>query len=148
MNLLCKPILDELITACKEQNAGVILGGAFGQNSPFLIRKDRADLVFLEKEGNSRAQNTAKKLRRIYDVADELDVSMTELAIRYILSFDEIHAHVPGAREVAHVRANLESVNKGPLPEGLVKEIDDIQASGESLSIEEIALLGSKMKSR
>ncbi|MCL2814067.1 MAG: aldo/keto reductase [Oscillospiraceae bacterium] len=67
------------------------------------------------------------KLLALYDLADELNLSITELAIGYILSFDDIHVHIPGAREVTHLIENLNAASKGALSGDIVGKIDDIQ---------------------
>ena len=130
INLLAKPIFDELIPVAKKHNAGVITGGSFGQNNPLLINKDKENVRQLLNNCDKSNQTEIKnynKLLALYDLADEINVSMPELAIRYILSFDEIHAHIPGAREVAHLIENLNAANKGVLSEDIMRKINDIQ---------------------
>jgi len=130
INLLAKPIFDELIPAAKKHNAGVVAGGCFGQNNPFLINKDKEYVRQLSKNcGKSNQGEMAyyQKLLALYDLADELNVSMTELAIGYILSFDDIHVHIPGAREVTHLIENLNAADKGALSEDIVGRINEIE---------------------
>lgn len=146
MNLLSRPMFDELVPACREQNTGLILGGGFGQNNPLLVSKDRATLEKLCGEENASIRGMVKKMEQLYDLADELEVSMTELAIRYILSFEEIHSHVPGARELIHIQSNLAAAERGPLGAGVVKRINAIQRDGETLSPLDMAVLSSKLR--
>ena len=114
---------------------GVALGGGFGQNTPFLIVKDRRWLELLKPVEDERVQNVVKKLERIYRLSDETGMSLPELTIRYIINHEEIATHVAGARELAHVRQNIESAEKGPLPKDIFCELEKIQAIGESLPI-------------
>ncbi len=132
ISLLSAPILDDVIPECKKHDVGVIVGGVLGQGRPELIVKDRAraEQLMNSEDENERIYGT--KLNAIYDIAEELDVSMPELAIRFVLAFDEIHCNIPGAREVAHLKNNLESVAKGPLPEKYVKQIRDLQLKYKS----------------
>lgn len=148
MNLLEKPIYDELIPACLEQNTGVMLGGGFGQNTPFLIAQDKEFVELLKRNPEEKKQNMVKKLNCIYEIADELEVSMPELAIRYILAHEEIHSHVAGARELAHIKNNMQSAEKGPLPKEYVDKIDQIQKVGKCPSTEEMRDLAKELKSR
>lgn len=76
MSLLSKPIYDELIPACVEQGVGVALGGGFGQNTPFLIVKDRRWMELLKPIEDERVQNVVKKLERIYRISDETGISL------------------------------------------------------------------------
>ena len=135
MSLLSKPIYDELIPACVEQGVGVALGGGFGQNTPFLIVKDRRWMELLKPIEDERVQNVVKKLERIYRISDETGISLPELTIRYIINHEEIATHVAGARELAHVRQNIESAEKGPLPQDVFRELEEVQAIGECLPI-------------
>lgn len=146
MNLLEKPIFDELVPACKKWNTGIMLGGGFGQNTPFLISKDYDFVSKLEEQPDEKVQNIAKKLKVLYSIADELGIQMTELAIRYILAHEDIHSHVAGAREVAHIKANIEAAERGPLPEEYVKKIDAIQNIGECPTTEEMRDLARKLR--
>lgn len=146
MNLLEKPIYDELIPACQEQNVGVMLGGGFGQNTPFLIAQDREFLELLKQQDDEKIQNMVAKLSCVYDIADELQITMPELTVRYILAHEEIHSHVAGARETAHIRSNIASAEKGPLPMEYVDRINKVQNMGECPTTEEIRDLAKKLK--
>jgi len=148
MNLLEKPVYEELIPACKEQNTGVMLGGGFGQNTPFLITQDKELIELLKMQPEEKVQNMVKKLVCIYDVADELEVSMPELAIRYILAHEEIHSHVAGARELMHIKNNIQSAEKGPLPKEYVDKIDRIQNMGGCPTTEEMRDLARALKNQ
>lgn len=139
MNLLEKPIFDELIPAAREQNVGITLGGGFGQNNPLLAVKNREKLKELYASSDEKEVMTAKKLEKLYDISDELGCSMFELAIRYILAFEDIHCHVPGARMAQHLAWNIESAEKGPLDRTVVEAIDEIQKMGKSFSSQDFA---------
>ena len=139
INLLEKPIFDELIPASKICNAGVTVGACFGQNNPLLVSKDFSKLPDLLGSDDKRLVTMARKLKRLYEIADDLGIDMIEMAIRYILSFDDIHCHAPGARSDTHIRNNIEAANKGPLDKTLVEEINAIQKMGSSLSSLELA---------
>ena len=93
-------------------------------------------------------QNVIEELSVIYQIADELNVSMTELAIRYILAHEEIHSHVAGARELAHIKANIDAANRGPLPAAYVKQIDDVQNIGQCPTTEEMRDLAKQLKAQ
>ena len=135
MSLLSKPIYDELIPACVQHGVGVALGGGFGQNTPFLITKDRRWLELLRPLEDERVQNVVRKLERIYRLSDETGLSLPELTIRYIINHEEIATHVAGAREIAHIRQNIESAGRGPLVPDVFRELEEIQKIGECLPI-------------
>ena len=139
ITLLERPIFDEVIPAARRHNAGVTVGACFGQNNPLLVSKEYPRLSGLANSGDARLATMAEKLGRLYKIADELDIGMIELAIRYILSFEDIHCHVPGVRSELHIQGNIEAANKGPLDKAYVEEINAIQKIGDSLSSLELS---------
>lgn len=134
MSLLSSPILDEVIPACKKHDVGVIVGGVLGQGRPELITKCREKAAELAASDDENQRIYGTKQNILYDIADELNISLTEMAIRFVLSFDDIHVNIPGAREVGHLKSNLEAVSKGPLDPEYVKRIRDIQIEHKSKS--------------
>lgn len=148
MNLLEKPIYDELVPACRAQDVGIMLGGGFGQNTPFLVAKDHEFVELLKTQEDEKIQNIVKKLTVLYGIADELHIPMTELAIRYILAHEDIHSHVAGARELAHIKANIDAANRGPLAAEYVRQIDDVQNIGQCPTTEEMRDLARKLKTQ
>ena len=62
------------------------------------------------------------KLKELVEKYDEVD-SMVELAVRYILSFDEVTAVIPGMREVRYVEQNTAFSDKGALSKELLEEL-------------------------
>lgn len=127
ISLLARPIYDELIPAAKRHNTGIMVGAGFGMGNKFLTAKRRDELPeLLDSEDPSRVL-MGKKLQEIYDLSDELGMDLFEMALRYILAFDDIHSHCAGAREVAHFKTNLAYAEKGPLSADIVKEINAIQ---------------------
>jgi aryl-alcohol dehydrogenase-like predicted oxidoreductase len=131
VTLLQKPMFDELVPAAKKHDVGLVVGGCFGQNNPHLLHKDRHALESLLQGSappSRHAVATHRKLLALYDLADELGVSMPELTIRYVMSLPEIHVHIPGAREAAHLATNLAAANKGALDDDIVRRIGDIQS--------------------
>ncbi len=144
INLLSRPMFDEFIPEAVKHNVGVIVGGAFGQNNKYLIRKDRSGVEELRNSDDLKQAVMAEKLTKLYDLSDELGTSMTELAVRYVLSFNEIHCHVAGAREAEHLLSNSAAVDKGSLSPDVMEQIDRIQNIGESPTPLDVALQSKK----
>jgi len=131
VTLLKKPMFDELVPAARKHHVGLVVGGCFGQNNPYLLQKDRQALKPLLQGPDQPSQDTLtmhRKLLALYDLADDIGVSMPELTIRYILSLSDIHVHIPGAREVSHLVENLAAANKGAFDNDIVEKITEIQA--------------------
>ena len=127
ISLIARPIFDYLIPAAKRHDCGILAGAGFGMGNKFLVSKRREELNELLDSGDEVQANTGRKLQKIYDLSDELGMDMFELALRYILAFDDIHTHCAGAREAGHIKANLTYAEKGPLDMEIVDKIHAIQ---------------------
>lgn len=127
ISLIARPIFEHLIPAAKENDCGIIVGAGFGMGNKFLVAKRRDALPELLESDDIVKVNTGKKLEKIYDLSDELGMDMFEMALRYILAFEDIHTHCAGAREIAHLQANLAHIEKGPLDDEIVAQINGIQ---------------------
>ncbi|MBD5149790.1 MAG: aldo/keto reductase [Oscillibacter sp.] len=138
ISLLTRWMFDELVPAAKEHNVGVIIGGVLGQNTPGLVVKDRNALVPFKESDDVKLNVLAQKLECLYDLADELDLTMVQMAVRYALSFPDIHSHTMGARELAHVKDNIRSAEMGPLPAEAVARINQIQDAGDTFDFSTI----------
>jgi aryl-alcohol dehydrogenase-like predicted oxidoreductase len=64
-------------------------------------------------------QNLGPTLDRIASLATDIppDMTMPELALRFILSDDDVSVVIPGMRKPDHVRANIKASDAGPLDE-------------------------------
>lgn len=135
ISLLYRPVVTELLPTIKKHNVAFELGGAFGQNNPGLVNKDREKMKqHYFTSGDEKMVAIGNKLEKLYDIADELDCSMVELAIRYVMSYEDIQTHIPGARELWQLEANLASAEKGPLSKNIVERIEKIQDMEETES--------------
>ncbi len=139
INLVSRPMYKELVPACQAQNMGIMVGGSLGQNTKGLVVKDREGAAELMKEEDPRFACLGKKLDKLYDLADELNINMVPLVERYILAKEEIHAHTMGCRFFEHVVDNVKSYEDGPLAPEYVKRIEEIQDMGEIPSALEMA---------
>ncbi|MND04421.1 Aldo/keto reductase family protein [compost metagenome] len=50
-------------------------------------------------------------------------MSLTDLALRFILSSDDVDVVIPGMRKPAHVLANVNASDAGALPPELLREL-------------------------
>ena len=141
ITLLSCSIHKDLLQAASKHNVGVLVGGCLGQNNPGLVSKNYDAIEKIKRSNDIRQVVMAEKLSMLYDLADKLDVSMIQLAIRYVLSFEAIHCNLIGAREVAHIADNLKSINMGPLDGSTIEQINTIQSIGESTGTREMVRL-------
>ena len=54
------------------------------------------------------------------------EISLTDLAIRYILADPDISTMIPGAQTAAQVKENVAAATAAPLPEAIIERIEAI----------------------
>ncbi len=117
---------DELFPLCRELDIAIIARVPFDEGSltGTLTKKSRWP------EGDFRnryfgPENLSESVDRANALAELLPERMTlpELALRFILSNDDVSTVIPGMRKVAHVRANVQASERGPLPPGLLESL-------------------------
>lgn len=64
--------------------------------------------------------------RKIDETAAQAGMTLCELAMRYVLSLDGITRLLVGVDSLAQMQENLDIASRGPLPQDVLKAIDDI----------------------
>lgn len=128
ISLLAQPIKARVLPAAKKHDVGIILGGALGQGNLVAIDRKAAQEMIDSPKQHAQPEH-GRKLLAAYDLSEETGIPLVELAMRYVAGIPEIHTHIAGARERAHVEANIASVLKGPLPSEIVAKIETIGCS-------------------
>ena len=113
---------DELFPACQEMDVAVIARVPFDEGS-------LTGTLTLESrwpEGDWRnsyfvPENLTSTLEHVEQVKADLPagMSLTEIALRFILNHPAVSTIIPGMRKPRHVEANLACSDLGPLPEAL-----------------------------
>jgi len=128
---------DELFPACRDANVAVIARVPFdeGTLTGTLTKESRWP------EGDWRNNYfTAENLNPSVDRAESLkqvlkdwnrerstNISMPELALRFILSNDDVTTIIPGMRKLSHVESNVAASDEGKLPADLVKKLREFR---------------------
>jgi aryl-alcohol dehydrogenase-like predicted oxidoreductase len=117
---------DALLPAARRHDVGVILGTPLRQG---LLARPHADpMAAMMADADSPMPDRvalAGRLKRIYQLASDLDVPVPELALRYLLSDRQIASVIPGARTVGDVRGNIGAARSGPLPADWIAQIEN-----------------------
>jgi aryl-alcohol dehydrogenase-like predicted oxidoreductase len=117
---------DELFPVCRELNIGVIARVPFDEGSltGTLTRESRWPAGDF-RGAYFRPENLHPTVDRVDALKQVLPAGMTlpELALRFILSCDDVHVVIPGMRKSANVRANVQAAAAGPLSPDLMKEL-------------------------
>ena len=124
---------DELFPTCREMNVAVIARVPFdeGTLTGTLTKESRwpegdwrntyfvpENLIpSVEKAGEIR------KLLEEWNREHQTDITMPELALRFILSSQDVSTIIPGMRKLKHVRSNIQASDAGPLDVELLEKL-------------------------
>ena len=117
---------DELFPLCRELDVAVIARVPFDEGS-------------LTGSLTTKSQWPAGDFRNIYFGPENLpptiervkaleagmpqDVTLPELALRFILSNTDVSVAIPGMRKAGHVRSNIDTSDAGPLPPAVLDSL-------------------------
>lgn len=124
---------DELFPACDEMKVAVIarvpfdegtLTGTLTRNSRWPEGDWRNTYFVLDNliPSIERAEKLKAILAR-WNREHNTEISMPELALRFILSNSTVSTIIPGMRKLSHVKANIAASDAGPLPDELLEEL-------------------------
>lgn len=113
-----------LLQACEKQNVGVVVGTPFHQG----VLSVRRDEWLENPPPDLEPECRRKQLSRLYHLLDEIDISLTELGLRWLLSDSRIHCIVPGPRNSEQAVINALVSDMEPLPMRILDELDEIGA--------------------
>jgi aryl-alcohol dehydrogenase-like predicted oxidoreductase len=137
-NLLARRIEDEyaefaavtgLTTVVYNPLGGGLLSGRHSFDSdPAEGRFGNSRLASMYKE---RYWNAAifEAVQQLSVVADKVDIPLTELALRWLVSKPAAGPILVGGSKVEHLRSNIDAFAKGPLDDELVEACDDVGAA-------------------
>jgi aryl-alcohol dehydrogenase-like predicted oxidoreductase len=126
---------EELFPACREMNVAVIarvpfdegtLTGTLTKDSKW-PEGDWRNIYFVPEnlvQSVERA-DALKELLREWNRShsDEPELTMPEMALRFILSNSDVSTIIPGMRKLSHVQSNLAGSDARPLPAELLDEL-------------------------
>jgi aryl-alcohol dehydrogenase-like predicted oxidoreductase len=126
---------DDLFPACDEMNVAVIARVPFdeGTLTGTLTKEskwpegDWRNTYFVPENLNASVDR-AEKIRELLarwtrEHKGEGEITMPELALRFILSNPTVSTIIPGMRKPNHVMSNIEASDAGPLPKPLLEEL-------------------------
>jgi aryl-alcohol dehydrogenase-like predicted oxidoreductase len=122
-SLLWREAEIEVLPAAVEQDMGIIIGSPLQQGA---LAQRYDEQVATGARWLSKPRR--EQYRALYALLDSLDLPITELAMRFVISNPHISTVLSGARSVAEIEQNLVSVEKGPLPPAILQKLDEIAA--------------------
>lgn len=126
---------DELFPACKEMDVAVIARVPFDEGTlTGTLTKDSSwpegdwrNIYFVPENlvPSLERVDALKELLREWNEANRNDpeITLPELALRFILSNPDVSTVIPGMRKLAHVKANIAASDRGPLPAELLEQL-------------------------
>ena len=135
-NALFREAKDTVIAAAKKNDMGIVLGSVMGQG--FLTR--RAD-----EEAQAKpiwlAETRREQLLAYYRLLDEAGMTAAELCLRFAVGNPDISTIPIGCKTMEHLEAGVAAVEKGPLPEDILSNLDKIAAMVPHRPFEEPMIL-------
>jgi aryl-alcohol dehydrogenase-like predicted oxidoreductase len=121
-SLIFREAAEQLIPAARQKGMGIVAGSPLQQG--WLAA--RFDRQVLDNPPAWLAPARARQLLRLYEFCDRVDLSLPELALRFVLSNPMIDTVLSGSRSKAEIEANVRAAQSGPLPAAYLEELDDI----------------------
>lgn len=117
---------DELFPLCKEMNIGVIARVPFDEGS--LGGKMTMETEFPKddwRSGYFGPENLRPTIERVEKLKKILppDMTLPEMALRFILSHPVVSTTIAGMRKPEHVKMNIAASDAGPLDKNLLAEL-------------------------
>jgi aryl-alcohol dehydrogenase-like predicted oxidoreductase len=125
-NLFDQAPEDALFPACRKHRVGVIARVPLDEGS--LGGKLTADTVFPPNDWRSgyfKPRNLKRTLERLDALKTDMPegMSLSELAMRFILSEPTVTTIIPGMRKAEHVAANIAASDHGHLPADVIAKL-------------------------
>lgn len=121
-SLLWREAEIAVLPAARAQGMGIVVGSPLQQGA--LAR--RYDEVYSGARWLSPPRQA--QFQALYAFAEHLDMSLPELALRFVISNPAVDSVLMGARSAWEVEQNVASVEKGPLPRDVLARLDAIAA--------------------
>lgn len=122
-SLLWQEATLAVLPEAKKQGMGIIIGSPLQQGALARCYTDEVERGARWLSPPRRAQ-----FKRLYALVTDLDIPLPELALRFVISNPDISTTLMGARSAQEVEENVRAVEKGPLPQDVLDEIQAIAA--------------------
>jgi len=124
---------DELFPACREMDVAVIARVPFDEGTlTGTLTKDSTwpegdwrNSYFVPENliPSVERADAVKKALEEWNRERSMNITMPELALRFILGNDDVSTIIPGMRKLRHVESNIATSDAGPLPEELQEKM-------------------------
>jgi aryl-alcohol dehydrogenase-like predicted oxidoreductase len=122
-SLLYREAEISVLPAAKEQGMGIIIGSPLQQGALARRYDEQVQHGAPWLSPPRRAQ-----LKELYSLLDEVEMSLAELALRFVISNPDISCTLMGARSPQEVDMNVAAVERGPLGSDILDRLEQIAA--------------------
>ena len=112
-----------LIPAAKKHGMGIVAGSPLQQGA---LSRRYDDVV--RAGARWLSPHRREQYLQLYELLDETGMSIAEMAMRFVIGNPDISCVLTGARSPEELDANIDAVEKGPLPADIIKRLDEIAA--------------------
>lgn len=123
-SLLWREAERTIFSAAQERQMGIVIGSPLQQGA--LARRYEATIA--DPRVYWLSEPRREQFRRLYCLCDESGLPLPEMALRFVISNPAIHCVLMGARSEQEVEQNVRAIERGPLPEDVLKALDEIAA--------------------
>jgi aryl-alcohol dehydrogenase-like predicted oxidoreductase len=120
-SLLWQEARVAVLPEAKKQGMGIIAGSPLQQGA-----LARCYVEEVARGARWLSPPRREQFERLYALVRELDTSLPELALRFVISNPDVSTVLMGARSVVEVEQNVRSVEAGPLPQDVLDAIQEI----------------------
>ena len=110
-NALKLSMLKDVFPAAKEKNIGIIVKDALSRGQLTSKMSDVAE------------QEQFSKISQLNNIAKQYSISLTELVVRFSISFPEVSTAIIGTKKVNNLIENIQFAKNGMLPFEIVNKI-------------------------
>ncbi len=122
-SLLYREAAHRALPAASDMNMGIVIGSPLqmGAYNPAHEEEIRRGPQWMSPQRQ-------QQFCALYDFAHEIEMSLPELALRFVLSDSWVSCALMGARKPAEVEQNAAAIERGPLNEEILLQLDKIAA--------------------
>ncbi len=123
-SILYREAADVIIDEAKKLGMGVIAGSPLQQGGLATKYPSAYDekVYWLHPKRRQQFQD-------LYALCDELNMTVADMAIRFVASNPNVDTVLMGARNVQELEQNVASIEAGPLPSDVLARLDEIAAA-------------------
>jgi aryl-alcohol dehydrogenase-like predicted oxidoreductase len=122
-SLLWQEATIAVLPEAKKQGMGIVVGSPLQQGALAQCYTEQ-----VERGARWLSPPRREQFKHLYAMVRDLDMTLPELALRFVISNPDISTTLMGARSVVEVEQNVRSVERGPLSQDVVDEIRAIAA--------------------